>query len=246
MGEREVTAIVGVLGQWASGKSCAAEALIDHLGGRRKVVFLSDRCYLARLAVDHALEYCLDGAVTEENGTRRWSSRLSSFWLGPDESLETVDLNSLEFAMDPSLTGAWLNRGRRNLGYAIAEGSSEGKPIVIEAAFGTNTRPEGPNPLSHTIADLFAILEEAGAGVCQIKWIIVEASYEIRWKRNEQRLSRVPGEIFEILAADGGDLAPDDQRQLEEQGTVIIRVPNDHDDRQRLHREVIAAYERMV
>jgi uridine kinase len=35
--------VVGVLGQWASGKSTAARTLIRYLGGEGKVTFITDR-----------------------------------------------------------------------------------------------------------------------------------------------------------------------------------------------------------
>ena len=48
--------VVGVLGQWASGKTEAARTLIRHLGGEGKVVFLSDRGLFAGQAIQHLLD----------------------------------------------------------------------------------------------------------------------------------------------------------------------------------------------
>jgi uridine kinase len=43
MTELEGEIIVGILGQWASGKSTAAGILVRYLGGEGKVVFINDR-----------------------------------------------------------------------------------------------------------------------------------------------------------------------------------------------------------
>ena len=43
MTETQAEIVVGVLGQWASGKAEAARTLIRHLGGEGPVVFLTDR-----------------------------------------------------------------------------------------------------------------------------------------------------------------------------------------------------------
>ena len=48
--------VVGILGQWASGKTEAAKTLIRHLGGEDKVVFLTDRARFADQAINHILE----------------------------------------------------------------------------------------------------------------------------------------------------------------------------------------------
>ena len=43
MGELEGEIIVGILGQWASGKSTASGTLVRYLGGEGEVIFISDR-----------------------------------------------------------------------------------------------------------------------------------------------------------------------------------------------------------
>ena len=48
--------IVGVLGQWASGKSTAARTLVEYLGGEGRVVFINDQELVASQAVNHILE----------------------------------------------------------------------------------------------------------------------------------------------------------------------------------------------
>ena len=48
--------IVGVLGQWASGKTEAARTLIRHLGGEGEVVFITDRVLFASQVANHILE----------------------------------------------------------------------------------------------------------------------------------------------------------------------------------------------
>ena len=45
--------IVGILGQWASGKSTATRMLIEYLGGEGKVVFIHDQELLINQAVNH-------------------------------------------------------------------------------------------------------------------------------------------------------------------------------------------------
>ena len=137
----------------------------------------------------------------------------------------------------------FFDRVRLEFGHQIRERSAEGKPIVIEAAFGTNTKPRGENPFCHTIADLFVSLEEAGIEPSQVKWIIVEAGYDQRSERNQRRPDTVPAIEFDRYAADGGDLNADDQKRWEEKGTIIKRVPNEHDDIERFRADIIAAYE---
>ena len=65
--------IVGILGQWASGKSTAARTLIRHLGGEGEVVFITDRELFASQAANHILEL-EDSEVTssiEDDGRQR-------------------------------------------------------------------------------------------------------------------------------------------------------------------------------
>jgi hypothetical protein len=199
--------VVGVLGQWASGKSTAARTLIRYLGGEGKVTFITDRELFTRQAVNHILELD-DSKVTfsiEDDGRQRLDGEHATVWLGPGEDLKTVDLSTLfDFDVHDNVLPAWLNRARVELGYQICERATEGKPIVIEAGF-------GKNPSDHTISDLFARLDEA----------------------------------VDRYAAHGGDLDPDHQNRLGEQGTIIKRVPNNHDDIDRFRADTIAAFEEM-
>jgi hypothetical protein len=232
--------IVGILGQWASGKSTAARILIRYLGGEGEVVFINDRDLFASQAVNHILEL-EDSKVRlsiEDDGSQRLDGEHATVWLGPGEDLNTVDLNTLHFDVHDNVMPAWLDRARVELGYQICERSAGGKPIVIEAGF-------GKNPFGHTISDLFMRLEEVGVEPKQVKWIIVEAGYDKRSERNEKRRASVPVDVFARYAADGGDLDPDHQNRLEEQGTIIKRVPNDHDDIERFRADIIAAFEEM-
>jgi ABC-type oligopeptide transport system ATPase subunit len=232
--------IVGVLGQWASGKSTVARTLIRYLGGEGEVVFIADAVLFAGQAVNHILE--LDDSEVrvgiEDDGRRRLEGEHATVWLDPGEDLNTVDLSAVRFDVHDKVLPAWLNRARVELGYQICESSGLGKPIVIEAGF-------GKNPSDHTVSDLFIRLEEAGVEPKQVRWIIVEAGYDKRSERNEQRRYRVPVDVFARYAADGGDLDPDHQNRLEEQGTIIKRVPNDHDDMERFRADIIAAFEEM-
>jgi hypothetical protein len=99
--------------------------------------------------------------------------------------------------------------------------------------------------LGHTISDLFIALEEAGIESNQVRWIIVEAGYDKRSERNEKRRFGPPVDVFARYAAAGGDLDPDHQHRLAEQGTIITRIPNDHDDIERFRADIIAAFEEM-
>ncbi len=254
MAEPRGEIVVGILGQWASGKSTAAKTLISYLGGENEVVFIADRELLAGLAVNHILEL-EDSKVRhfiEEDGRQLVAGELSIVYLEAGEDLESVDLNTLRFDLHDDVykefdegESNWLKRARVDLGNQICKRSAEGKPIVIEAGFGTNTESTGKNPFSHTISDLFTCLTEAGVESKQVKWIIVEAGYEKRSERNSSRLDSVPAAEFDRFAADGGDLDPDHQKSLEEKGIVIKRVPNNHDDVQRFKADIIAAFQEL-
>ncbi len=222
--------------------------LIEYLGGEGKVVFIHDQELLINQAVNHFLD--LDDSKVkfsiEDDGRQRLDDEHASVWLGPGEDLKTVDLNTVQFKTHNDVVlWDWINRARVELGYQICERSTDGKPIVIEAAFGTNMEPIGENPFSHTISDLFMKLKEAGAEPKQVRWIIVKAGFDRRSERNQKRQVIVPVDVFDKYAADGGDLDPKHQKRLEEQGTMIIRVPNDHNDIERFRADIVAAFEEM-
>lgn len=232
--------IVGILGQWASGKSTAARTLVEHLGGEGEVVFLNDVVFFASQAINHIVEL-EDSKVrcsTESDGRRRLEGELATVWLGPGEDLQTVEPSTLRFDVDDSELPAWLDRARLELALQICERSADGKPTVVEVGF-------GKNPVGHTVSDLFARLEEAGVGSKQVKWIIVEAGFEKRSERNEMRRSGPPMDLFAAYAADGGDLDPEHEKRLDGQGTTIKRVSNDHEDIERFRADIIAAFEEM-
>jgi hypothetical protein len=239
--------IVGVLGQWASGKTEAARTLIDHLGGKDEVVFLADRILFAGQAVNHILELDQSQVVVsiEDDGRQRLEGELATVWLEPGEDLRTVDLNTLNFDVyDEQVLCAWRSKAKVALGYQIREKASDGKPIVIEAAFGPNAEPADDNPFGRTISDFFMRIEDAGVELKQVKWIIVQAGFARRAERNQER-GDIPAVYFDRFGADGGDLDLDVQRRLEEQGTLIRRVPNDHNNIDRFRAEIIAAFEEM-
>jgi hypothetical protein len=248
MTEPHAGIVVGVLGQWASGKTEAARTLIRHLGGEGKVVFLTDRALFASQAVKHVLELEVSEVVVsvDDDGRQRLDSELVTVWLAPGEDLRSVEPSTLRFDVyDDEILLAFRKRAKVELGYQIRERAAGGKPVVVEAAFGPNPEQAGENPYGRTIAELFARLERAGVKACQVKWIIVEASCDTRAERNAKRLDRIPVHYFERFAADGGDLAPDHERRLVEQGTLIRRVPNDHDDVDRFRADILAAFEDM-
>jgi hypothetical protein len=254
MAEHGAEIIIGVLGQWASGKTAAAKTLVRYLGGEDEVVFITDRVLLAGQVANHILELEESKVIRsiDDEGRQRFDGELATVYLPPGEDLKTVDLETLHFDLYDDLydnvpPGSlnWLDKARLELGSQIQERSVEGKPIVIEAGFGTNMDPRGENPLSHTISDLFMRLEESGVEPNQVKWILIEAGYEIRSERNRKRPDSVPAVEFNRFAADGGDLDPDHQKRLEEQGTTIKRVPNEHDDIERFRADIIAALEEL-
>ena len=248
MGEPAGGIQVGVLGQYASGKTEAARTLVRHLGGEGQVVFLTDRVLFARQAINYLLELD-DSQVSmsrEQDGRRRLEAELATIWLRPGEDLRTVDPGTLHFdSVDEQALYGWRRRAKIELGREIHERSAEERPIVIEVAFGPNAEPADEKSFGRTIPDLFARLERAGVEPRQVRWIIVEASFERRSKRNEKRRDSIPAEYFARLGADGGDLTPEDQTRLEKQGTIIKRVPNDHDDVERFRAEIIAAFDEM-
>lgn len=252
-GERGL--VVGVLGQWASGKSTAARTIIEHLGGEDKVNFITDRELLAQEAVNHLkrLEDSERKLTILADGRQRIEGKLSTVYLGPEEDLNSVDLSALSFDLhndvyDNIAPGEYgfLDLARIEVGKQIQRKSAEGKPIVIEAGFGTNQKPKGLNPFSHTINDLFSRLAETGVKPGETKWVIIEASYKKRVERNRKRPDKVPELEFNRFAADGGDLTPSEQRDLENQGTKFKRVPNDHDDIEKFQSDIVAALEELI
>jgi hypothetical protein len=247
--------IVGVLGQWASGKSTAAETLVRHLGREGDVIFVTDRVLVAAQAINHILE--LDDSELEitllDDGRRRLAGKLAAVYLEPGEDLANVDLNTLLFdfcdevydGVKPS-SYSWLDKARLELGQQILKKSADGRPVVAEAGFGTNVEPRGENPFSQTLSDLFTMLEEAGVELYRIRWIIIESSYTKRSERNRKRKDSVPVVEFDRFAADGGDLDPVQEERYEAQGVMISRVSNDHDDIEQFRNDIIHAFEEMT
>jgi hypothetical protein len=237
--------VIGVLGQWASGKTVAAKALISHLGGGSQVVFITDRALFAGQATRYMLE--LDEAelkvTLEDDGRRRFDGEVASVWLRPGEDMVSVDLTRLRFRVDDDVIPEWQRRARAELGREICKWSGCGKPLVIEASFGPDYEAPGHEPLKLSISDLFASFEEAGVPASLVKWLVVEAGQEIREARNRGRGAKVPLKLFARYAADGGDLEAQEQRRLAERGMQIRRVANDHDDIERFRADVIAAFQ---
>jgi hypothetical protein len=240
MSELEGSMIVGVLGQWASGKSTAARTLVEYLGGEGEVEFLNDAALLASQAINHVLERGDPGVILcpEDDGGQRLAGEHATVWLRPGEDFQTVELATLRFDVDDDLLPDWLHRARIELGHEIRRRAAEGKPMVIEAGF-------GEFPARHTIADLFGALQEAGVEAQQVKWIVVEAGFDTRAERNERRRFGPPIDVFAKYAADGGDLSPERQERLIGEGTVIRRVHNDHDDIARFRDDIVGAFDEM-
>lgn len=139
----------------------------------------------------------------------------------------------------------WMDETRLELGRQICASTSAGRPVVIEAGFGTNTQPRGENPFRNTLADLFTRLDEADVDAGQVKWILIESSYETRAERNRKRKDTVRAVEFDRFAAEGGDLTPEQQAHWTAKGATIFRVPNEHDDIERFKADIIAAFESM-
>jgi|GEM_PF-6531017 len=243
--------VVGVLGQWASGKTEAARTLIRHLGGEGNVVFLTDRGLFASQAIEHVLKLGDSEVVVlvEDDGGQRLDCDLLTVWLAPGEDLRSVEPSSLRFEMhDDDMLVAFRRRAKMELGHQIRKRAAGGKPVVIEAAFGPNLVQAGADEDSYgrTIADLFARLEAAGVEPMQVNWVIIEARCETRAARNAKRDDKIPVRYFEEFAADGGDLAPDHERRLVEQGVLIRRVPNDYDDVGKFRADIVAVFEDML
>jgi len=135
--EGEIT--VGILGQWASGKTAAARTLIEYLGGEGKVVFINDVVLFASQAINHILE--LEGskvkASIEDDGRQRLEGEHATVWLGPGEDLKTVDLSTLDFDVRDDVLPGWLNRARVEVGYQICERSADGKPNNFRSFYST-------------------------------------------------------------------------------------------------------------
>jgi len=133
----------------------------------------------------------------DEHGMQRIEGELVTIYLPPGEILQEIDLNDLLFDMHaevydkiPVGSLCWMDETRLELGRQICASTSAGRPVVIEAGFGTNTQPRGENPFRNTLADLFNRLEEAGVDAGQVKWILIESSYETRAERNRRRKTR--------------------------------------------------------
>ncbi|NIV37634.1 MAG: hypothetical protein GWN58_51910 [Anaerolineae bacterium] len=248
MGEPGCEITVGILGQWASGKTEAARTLIGHLGGPGKVTFLSDRELFFRQAHEYflGLDESQVTTVLEADGSRRLQSEQAALWLGPGEDLRSVNLSSLRFYPDDETSASWLAASRRELGERIRVRCEEDKPVVIEVAFGPDVRDLGGGPLRLTVADFFCGLEDAGLEAEQIKWIIVEAGYKVRSRRNDRQGAHVPVDIFDRFAGDGGDLTPEQQKEWEKRGMILRRVSNDHEDIERFRSDIIAAFEEIT
>jgi hypothetical protein len=243
--ESEGPIVIGVLGQWASGKTEAARTLIRHLGGEGNVVFLTDR----DLLVEQALGYFLgldDSEITttlEPDGTRQLQGEHAVSWLGPGDELDSVELDHFRWRPNDEVIGPWHDAARLALGEQICARSVEDASVVIEAAFGPDLEDLGGVPLWLSIANLFARLENAGVGPRCVKWIIVEAGHKVRAERNRRRGADVPVDIFDQLSADGGDLTPEQQKEWENRGMILKRVRNEHNDIERFRSDTIAAFE---
>ena len=249
MSESDGGVVVGVLGQWASGKTEAAKTLIRHLGGRDNVVFLTDRALFASQAIKHVLEHEDSEVVVhvEDDGRQQFDCEPVTIWLDSGEDLTSVEPSTLKFDIhDDEMLLAFRRRAKLELGRQICARSAAGSPVVVEAAFGPNPEEVEENPYGRTIADLFARLQRAGVEPWRVKWIIIEAGRDTRAARNAKREDKIPVHYFERFAADGGDLDPDYERRLVEQGTLIRRVHNDHDDVGRFRSDIVAAFEDML
>ena len=246
MNELNRGVIVGVLGQWASGKTLAAKTLIQHLGGKEEVIFLTDRVLFASQVIDYisTLEESKLLVSVDDDGRRRYKGELAVLWLNPGEQLRSVDPETLDFDIyNDQIMIEWRTNAKVELGNQIRERSKSRKPVVVEAAFGPNTEPDVEYLYGRTIADLFARLENAGADPSQIAWLIISTSFENRFKRNEMRRDKIPPEYFLTYSADGGDFTHEQEKLWAGRGTIIQRIDNNHDDVERFRSEILAAFE---
>ena len=245
MAETEGGIVIGVLGQWASGKTEAARTLIRHLGGEGNVVFLTDRDLLVEQALDYfsGLDDSEITIILEPDGRRRLQAEHAAAWLRPGEELDSVDPETFRWRPNDEVIGPWHDAARLALGEQICARSVEKTPVVIEAAFGPDVEDLGGNPLWLSIADLFSRLEETGVGPRCVRWIIVEACHDVRAERNVRRGVDVPVDIFDELSSDGGDLTPKKQKEWENRGMILKRVCNEHDDVEQFRSDIIAAFE---
>jgi hypothetical protein len=69
--------------------------------------------------------------------------------------LKSVDLSTLWFYVPDDLMPTWQHKARIEVGHQILERSADGKPIVIEAAYGPDAEAPSENPFRLTISDLF-------------------------------------------------------------------------------------------
>ena len=209
------------------------------------MAFLSDRELLFRQAHEYflGLDESEVTVVLEADGSRRLQSDQAALWLGPGQDLRSVDLCSLRFYPDDETSASWLAASRLELGHRIRARCEVNRPVVIEVAVGPDVQDLGGGPLRLTIADFLSGLENAGVQVNRIKWIIVEAGYEVRSGRNERQGAHVPVDIFDRFAIDGGDLTREQQKAWEKRGLILKRVSNDHDDMERFRSDIITAFE---
>jgi len=140
MSAPEGEVIVGVLGQWASGKSTAARILIDYLGGDDQVVFLNDQVAVTAKVVNYVLglEKCQVSSATAEGGMVRLGDDRAGVWLAPGEDLRTVDRSSLRFAVRDDVLSRWLIAARVELGHQICESAGRKTGGRGEPGFGKN------------------------------------------------------------------------------------------------------------
>ncbi len=130
MMEHKEKIMVGILGQWASGKSTATKTLIEYLGGEGEVVFIHDQELLISQAVNHFLD--LDDSKVkfsiEDDGRQRLDDEHATVWLGPGEDLKTVDLNTVQFKThDDVVLWDWINKARVELGHQICKRAADRK-----------------------------------------------------------------------------------------------------------------------
>lgn len=232
-----------VAGQWGSGKTLACRHITDWLGGDKKVLFLSDRVAYALVAIDHltSLGYRTEPGV---DGGVILRGRHADAYLRPGERLDSVSPDVLRFHI---FNDGLIKEGRLDIGRWVMDMMGEQKIGLLELAVGFNIKTrEQPDAFQESLSHFLDLTERVGVNPSMLRVLYVEAGYDIRWARNQERDDPVPERAFQQYASEAGQLTKAEQEALEHQGAVIIRVPNGYSDEDRFRQELHEKYEALL